>query len=54
MTQYKSVSIKLSNSKLDKLKSTAKNAEKVSQRLSSNIVGNITDEIDFPHKSLLT
>lgn len=54
MTQYKSVSIKLSDSKFDKLKSAAQNAEKVTQRLSSNKIGNITAEIDFLHKSLLT
>ena len=44
MTQYISLNVKLSNSKLNKLKSSIKNETKVVLRLSSN----------FPHKLLLT
>ena len=50
MTQCHSVNVKSSNSQLDKLKSAAKNAEKVVLRLSPNIVGNNMDETNFPQK----
>ena len=39
MTEYQSVNIKLSNSHLDKLKSTGKNETRVTLRLSSNMIG---------------
>ena len=48
MTQYNSLNIKLSNSQLNKLKSI------IVLRLSSNMVGNSDDEINFSHKLLLT
>ena len=48
MTQYNSLNVKLSNSELNKLKST------IVLRLSSTMVGNSDDEINFPHKILLT
>ena len=54
MTQYNSLNVKLSNSQLNKLKSTIKNGTDVVLRLSSNIVSNSDDEINFPHKLLLT
>ena len=47
MTQYNSLNVKLSNSELNKLKST------IVLRLSSTMVGNSDDEINFPHKILL-
>ena len=54
MTQYNSVNIKLSNSQLNKLKSTIKSETGITLRLSSNMIGNINDETDFLHKLLLT
>ena len=39
MTQYNSLNVKLSNSKLNKLKSAMKNETEVVFRLSSNIIG---------------
>ena len=52
MTQYSSLSVKLSNSQLNKLKSAIKNESEVVLRLSSNMIGN--NETNFPHKLLLT
>ena len=52
MTQYNSVNTKLSNSKLNKLKSAIKNEIEVALTLSSNMIGN--NETNFPHKLLLT
>ena len=52
MTQYNSLNIKLSNSQLNKFKSTIKNETEVFLRLSSNIIGD--NETNFPHKLLLT
>ena len=54
MTQYNSLNVKLSNSQLNKLTSTIKNRTDVDLRLSSNMVGNSDDKINFPHKLLLT
>ena len=54
MTQYNSLNVKLSNSQLNKLKSTIKNETEVALRLSSNIIGNSDDESKFPHELLLT
>ena len=54
MTQYNSLNVKLSNSKLNKLKSAIKNGADVVLRLSSIMVGNSDDETNFPHKLLLT
>ena len=53
MTQYNSLNVKLSNSQLNKLKSAIK-YETVVVRLSSNMIGNLEDETNFPHKLLLT
>ena len=52
MTQYNSLSVKLSNSQLNKLKSAIKNETEVVLRLSSNMIGD--NETDFPHRLLLT
>ena len=52
MTIYNSLNVKLSNSKLNKLKSAIKNETEVVLRLSSNAIGD--NESNFPHKLLLT
>ena len=52
MTKHNSLNVKLSNSQLNKLKSTIKSETGLVLRLSSNIVGD--DETNFPHKLLLT
>ena len=54
MTQYNSLNVKLSNSQLSKLKSAIKNENDVVLRLSSNMVGNSSDNTNFPHELLLT
>ena len=55
MTRYNSLNVKLSNSKLSKLKSAIKNETGMILRLSSNMIGNSNDdETNFPHKLLLT
>ena len=54
MTQYNSLSVRLSNSQLNKLKSAIKNKTDVVLRLSSNMVGNSGDNTNFPHELLLT
>ena len=48
------MNVKLSNSQLNKLKSTIKNETDVILRLSLNMIGNLDDETNFPHKLLLT
>ena len=54
MTQYNSLNVKLSNSQLDKLKSSIKNETDVVLRISSSMVGNSNDNTNFPHELLLT
>ena len=54
MTQYNSLNVKLSNSQLNKLKSSIKNETEVVLRTSSNMVGDSNDNINFPHELLLT
>ena len=54
MTQYNSLNVKLSNSQLNKLKSSIKNETDIVLRISSNMVGNSNDNINFPHELLLT
>ena len=54
MTQYNSLNVKLSNSQLNKLKSSIKNETDVVLRISSNMVGNSNDNTNFPHEFLLT
>ena len=53
MTQYNSLNVKLSNSQLSKLKSAIKNETEVVLILSSNMIGNSNDKINFPIKLLL-
>ena len=52
MTQCISLNVKLSNSQLDRLKSSIENETEAVLRLSSNIISD--DETNFPHKLLLT
>ena len=54
MTQYNSLNVKLSNSQLNKLKSSIKNQTDVVLRISSKMVGNSNDNTNFPHELLLT
>ena len=54
MTQYNSLNVKLSNSQLNKLKSSIKNKTNVVLRISSNMVGNSNDNTNFPNELLLT
>ena len=54
MTQYNSLNVKLSNSQLNKLKSSIKNETDVVLRISSNMIGNSNDNINFPYELLLT
>ena len=54
MTQHKSLNVKLSNSKLNKSKPAIKNKPEVVLRLSSNMIGDTDDKINFPHELLLT
>ena len=54
MTQYNSLNVKLSNSQLNKLKSSIKNETDVVFRVSSNMVSNSNDNTNFPHELLLT
>ena len=54
MTQYNRLNVKLSNSQLNKLKSSIKNETEVVIRLSPNMIGDSNDETNFPHELLLT
>ena len=54
MTQYSSVNVKLSNSQLNKLKSSIKNENDVLKRLSPRMIGDSNDKGNFPHELLLT
>ena len=54
MTQYNSLNVKLSNSQLNKAKSTIKNETDVVLRISSSMVGDSNDNTNFPHELLLT
>ena len=54
MPQYNRVNVKLSNSQLNKLKSTIKNESDVVIRLSPNMIGDSNNKINFPHELLLT
>ena len=51
MTQYNSLNVKLSNSRLNKLKSAIKNKSEVVLRLPSNMISD--DETNILHKLLL-
>ena len=52
MIQHNSLNVKLSNSQLNK--SVIEAGTEVILRLSSNMIGDSDDKIDFPHKLLLT
>ena len=54
MTQYNNLNVKLSNSQLNKLKSSIKNETDVVLRISSNMVSNSNDNTNFPHELFLT
>ena len=54
MTQYNTLNVKLSNLQLNKLKVGIKNGTDVTLKISSDDVGDIHDENNFPHKFLLT
>ena len=54
MTQYNTVNVKLSNSRLSKLKSGIKTGTEVTVDISSNALGESNDNINFPHKLVLT
>ena len=54
MIQYKTLNVKLSNSYLNKLKLEIKNEIKVTLNLSSSVIGGSNNELNFPHKLLLT
>ena len=54
MTQYNTLNVKFSNSKLNKLKLGIKYGTGVTLKISSNVVGDSNDENDFPHKLSLT
>ena len=50
--QYNSINVKLSNSQLNKLKSTIRSKTEAVLGLSSNMIGD--DQTNFPHKVLST
>ena len=50
MTQYNILYVKLSNLLRNKLKSGIKSNTKVTLKLSSNFIGDSTDETNFPHE----
>ena len=54
MTQYNSLNVKLSNSKLNELKFAIEDGTEIVLRLSSNMIGDSDDKINFPHELLLT
>ena len=54
MTQCNRLSVKLTNSQLNKLKSAIKNGIDVVIRLSPNMIVDSNDEDNFPHELLLT
>ena len=53
MTQYNRANVKLSGPQLNKLKAAIKNATEVVLRLSSNMIGDSNDKINFSHELLL-
>ena len=54
MRQYNRVNVKLSNSRLNKLKSRIKNENDVVIRVSLSMIGDSDDQTNFPHELLLT
>ena len=54
MVQNYNLNVKLPNSQLNKLKPAIKNETEVVLRLSSNMIGDSDDKINFLHELLLT
>ena len=54
MIQYDRLSVRLSNSQLNKLKSATKYITRITLRLSSNMIDNTNDEPNSSHNLLLT
>ena len=54
MTQYNSLNVKLSNLQLSIWKSTIEDGTEVVLRLSTNMIGDSDDKINFPHEFSLT
>ena len=54
MIQYNILSVKLSNSRINELKSGIKNGTEVTLKLPSNVIGDSNDDNNFAHKLLLT
>ena len=54
MTKYNILNVKLSNSRLNKLKSGIKDGTEVTLNVYSNVIGDYNDETNFPHQFLLT
>ena len=54
MTQYNTLNVTLSNSKLNKNGIAIKNGTEVTLNLSSNLIGSSNNDTNFPHKLLLT
>ena len=54
MTQYNSLNVKLSNSQFSKLKSAINTETEAVLRLSSNMIDDSDNKINFPHELLLT
>ena len=54
MMQHNRVNVKLSTSRLNKLKSAIKNENDVVIRLSLSMIGDSNDQTNFPHELLLT
>ena len=53
MPQYNRLNTKLSNSRLNELKSAIRNENEVVIRLSPNMIGDSNDQTNFPHELLL-
>ena len=54
MTKYNILNVKLSNSRLNKLKSGIKGGTEGTLNVYSNVIGDYNDETNFPHQLLLT
>ena len=54
MTKYNTLNVKLSNSRLNKLKSGIKDGTEVTLNVYSNVIGDYNDDTNFPHQLLLT
>ena len=54
MTPYNILYVKVSDSKLNKLKSGINNGTEVTLNFSSNVIGDFNDKTNSPHKLFLT